>query len=138
MKQIITIVIAFMASLIANANYTSLSFRTVGGETHHLEITGLEISFAQENLIASNLITSITIPLAQLEYMEFSDNSSLGAVNTISTDKLNEKTTVYALNGVKVGTFASFSEAMNNITNGIFLFKYPDGTTLKIVKNENI
>ncbi|MDE5922308.1 MAG: hypothetical protein K2G79_02320, partial [Muribaculum sp.] len=95
MKQIITIVVALMVTLIANANYTTLSFSTVGGETHYLEITGLQITFTQENLTASNINTSINIPLAQLEYMEFSDDSSLAAVNTVSTDRMNERTTVY-------------------------------------------
>lgn len=132
MKQIITFLIAVVATLVARADYSTLSFRTEGGATHYLAITGLEISFTQENLTASNRETSISLPLAQIESMAFSDLAA--GVNAIDSDKMNGAVSVYSLSGTSLGAYSSFPEALNRVPIGIYLFKYSDGTTLKIAK----
>lgn len=134
MKKIIAIVIGILAVLVAKADYTTLSFKTVGGQTHHLDLKGLVISFSQENLTASDQKASITLPLAQVETMEFTDIASIGDDTMVNGDKMNEETTVYAVGGMLMGTYPSFAEAMRDLPAGVYILKYADGTTLKIVR----
>lgn len=131
MKQIITCAIVVAAAFSANADFSALTFKTTGGTDHSIEITGLEVTFAEETLTATNSKTTISLPLAQVESMEFTDASS---VDTICCDRLTEETTVYDLDGSIAGTFASFSEAMTMLPAGVYIFRYADGTTLKIAK----
>ena len=131
MKQIITCAIIVAAAFCANADYSALTFKTKQGTDHSIEITGLEVTFSEETLTAINSKTSISLPLAQVESMEFTDAAS---VDAITGDRLKEKTTVYDLNGGPAGTFASFKEAMTKLPAGIFIFRFADGTTLKITK----
>lgn len=131
MKQIITCMIALSAAFAANAEYLTLSFKTSGGESHSIGIQGLEVKFSEETLTAFNPMTTITLPLAQVESMEFTDAAS---VSTVNGDWMKEQTTVFDLSGRQLGSFRSFSEAMSQLPVGIYLFRYADGTTLKIVK----
>lgn len=134
MKQIITFAVAVLAGLSAHADYSALLFKTVEGVQHSIAIPGLEVRFSDENLTASNTNTSITLPLIQIESMEFVDTSTPGSVDSLTSDRLTEKTTVYDLSGRKVGVYESFSNAMAQISSGMYLFSYADGTTFKIVK----
>lgn len=131
MKQILTFAIAASAALTAAGEYTALTFKTAGGDDHSIALKDLAISFSDENLTAYNRETSISLPLARVESMEFTDGASVDAVGG---DRLMEQTTVFDLAGKRIGCFRSFHEAMSMLPEGIYLFIYTDGTTLKISK----
>lgn len=134
MKKLVIIVIGILVVLVAKADYTTLSFKTVDGQSYHFDIKGLDISFSQEYLTASNPEISFALPLAQIESMEFTNIASIGTDAMINNNKINEETIVFTVSGMAMGIFPSFEDAMQRIPAGVYILKYADGTTIKIVK----
>lgn len=133
MKQLLTLAIVVVAALAVRADYSYMLFKSTTGDTHSIAVAGLEITFSQDKLTASNSETSISIPLAQVASMEFSNEGSAG-VGSIAADKGCEPVAIYTLTGVKYGEYASVMEAMQNMSAGVYILKYNDGTSIKISK----
>lgn len=134
MKRFLSFILVAFSFLIVRADYSAIKFTYVGGDTHVISASGLEISFTPELLTASNSTTSITIPLTDVGTMEFS-NETLTGIESVATDNAcSADIMVYNLDGSEAGVYKSVDEGLNELQPGVYLFKYSDGLTLKIVK----
>lgn len=134
MKHLLLITFVAMVSFVAKADYSTMTFKTTGGDSHILSVSGLTLAFAQDNLTATNASTTLSLPLAQVESMSFSNDIPDSGINAVNSDKTNEKVTVYDINGVEISASNSVSDVLTNLPKGIYLVRYADGTTLKISK----
>ena len=121
---------AISSSVAFAGRYTMLKFTSNGGETYTIATNNLEILINDGNLTFNN--TDLTLPLASLVSMEFTDyDDDPSNVNSLSFDH-NGIVTVYNVNGILVGSFDSYSEAFNSLGRGVFVFKDTNGNTLKV------
>lgn len=133
MKKIILFLLGIALPFIVSAEYKSMMFRSKDGNQHYINVQGLVISFDTENLLASISDNTLSIPLAELISMSFSEEDSAG-LESILSDKSQESVSVYFTTGVKTGTFTSVSEAIEKLPAGVYIIQYADGTTLKLAK----
>ena len=121
---------ALTPSLAFAGRYNSLKFTSNTGETYTVATNNLEILVDGENLTFSN--TNLTIPLASLVSMEFTDYDDNAAdAHTIVIDGDNS-VSVYDINGTSVGSFDSYSEALAALGHGFYVIKDANGNSLKI------
>lgn len=132
-----TALLIFMLSMMASATsvalaggYNSLKFTSDTGEIYTITTDNLEILIEGENLVFNN--TDLSLPLATLLSMEFTDYSD----ETAGTDSMiiepDAAVTVFDLNGVSIGSFDTYSEAISALCNGVFVIKDANGNSLKI------
>lgn len=110
------------------AEYTSMEFRTVGGETRTIGLDALKITFADGKLIATNSTESATFDLSSLSSMEFSDSNSSVVADFANTDLSVE---VYSIQGIRLGKFDSAEAAATHVGGGCYIFKFANGKTFK-------
>ena len=121
---------ALSSSLSFAGRYTTLKFTSDSGETYTVTTNNLEILVNEANLTFSN--TDLTIPLASLVSMEFTDyDDSPASVDTFDSNPVGA-VTVYNLNGMLIGSFESFSEALGSLGQGVFVITDANGNSLKI------
>lgn len=130
MKRFYLAGIVVMAAICAQADYSTMVFKTTDGQTHSLSLTGLNIEFDATSMIVKNADTTLTLPLASLSTMEFSDGSTVVVENFIA-DFTNCE--VFSYSGVAVGRFESIAEAAAALPSGIYVLQYANGETTKIV-----
>lgn len=119
-----------LAAVALHAEYKSMIFSTATGVSHSLDLTGLEIEFTDGKLLALNSEQTLELPLAQMATMEFSENISSGIDDALAG---TSEVSVYNLSGALCAEGASPSAALGNLTPGIYVMKYSDGTTIKIL-----
>lgn len=117
-------------SLPAFADGQQLVFKTTDGSTRSIAATGLDIKFADGNMVATAGSESLTLPVASLSTMEFVAQSS-GVAETVAV--IDGPVTVTAINGVEYGSFASAEEAADNLIPGVYVLKYESGAITKII-----
>lgn len=132
MKYLLPIIVALVSALSVRAEYTAMTFKKTDGDKHVIALAGLTLNMSDGLLTAANATASVSIPLAQLESMEFSYGSS--AATAIYEQSLSRQATAYTLDGVEAGVFSTVSEALTSLAPGTYVIKYADGTTLKIMK----
>lgn len=130
MKRFYLAGIVVMAAICAQADYSTMVFKTTDGQTHSLSLTGLNIEFDATSMIVKNADTTLTLPLASLSTMEFSDGSTVVVENFIA-DFTNCE--VFSSSGVAIGRFESIENAAASLPSGIYVLQYANGETTKIV-----
>lgn len=130
MKKLTVIAAVALMTLPCRSENDSMVFRTSDGAVHTLNAQGLDITFAEGNMTAANQAQTITLPLASLTSMEFGPGSSSLAE---SLSEITGQVTVYSVNGVETGTFPTIASAISDLPEGIFIVKYAEDKTLKII-----
>ena len=115
-------------SLAAAERYCSMKFTSNSGETYIVDTNNLEILVNGENLTFSN--TNISLTLSSFVSMEFTDDDS-SAVDAV-TFAGKGAVTVYALDGILIGSFDSYDEALASLSQGLYVIKDVNGNSLKI------
>lgn len=129
-KFLITLIAATAVTAPVMAEEVNMVFKTADGLTHSIGAAGLEIHFADGQMIATNTGSSISLPVETLASMEFSTDSSsvIESVNSVSGE-----VSVSSINGVAVGSFASLNDATNELPEGVYIIKSASGATTKII-----
>lgn len=116
-------ILGIAAAGAAAFEYPDMAFETVDAGSHYISVENLNISFSNSFLLASNGKETLQLPTDKLKTMQFSSNTS-GI--SIPVKKTEEKVEVFTLSGIKVGHFASLSEAKSTLPNGIYIIKTKD------------
>lgn len=129
-KFLLLLILVLTPSLAFAGRYSSLKFTSDSGETYSVTTDNLEILINGENLTFNN--TNLTIPLSSLVSMEFTDyDDSPAAIETVTFDGRGA-VTVYNINGVSIGSFDSYAEALASLSQGLYVIKDANGNSLKI------
>lgn len=130
MKKLYLAGLVALTALCAQADYSSLMFKTTDGKTQNVSLNGLEITFDDSSMIVKNADGTVSFPLTSLSTMEFSDGSTVVVENFI---KDNSSFNVFTIDGVAMGTFENIANAAANLPAGIYVLNFSNGETSKIV-----
>lgn len=119
-------------SLSVGAEENAMQFMTTDGVTHKISSTGLEIKFADGNLVATNSTESLTLSLSQLESMQFESFTSAIA----SHQEMQGAVRVTNMNGVAFGTYNNILDAEKNLSAGVYVAKFENGKSVKFIVNK--
>ena len=132
MKKLVTSLLLSLAvplAAVANDGYDYLVFSLQDGTTQTVEALGATITFDGANALVTNGTTQLTIPVANLATMFFSNEASttgIGAVETHpSATNGSETTEIYTLDGVRVADMSR---------SGIYIIKKNGRTYKQVVK----
>ena len=120
---------ALVPSLAFAGKFNSLKFTSSTDETFIVATDNLEIIVEGENLIFSN--TDLKLPLSSLVSMEFTEDENTSKIEELAFDP-NYSVMVYKVNGTPVGSFDSYSEALDSLGKGIYVVKDSNGNSLKV------
>lgn len=130
MKKFYLAGIVVLTAMCAQADYSSLVFKTTDGQTQSVSLAGLDITFDATSMIVKNSDGTVTLPLASLSTMEFSDGSTVVVENFMADNNPFE---VFTTGGVAMGSYESLENAAANLNAGIYVIKFSNGETTKIV-----
>ena len=127
-KILLSFLLLLGAATISKAQtYPYLSVQTTEGEVQTLSVDGLTMSVADGQMTFANGETSVSVALSSLAKMYFA-SSATGVKELTST---NSPVEVYAVDGHRVGKFASLGVAVSGLRSGVYVVKSND-VTLKI------
>ena len=128
MRRLLTIMAVMVFTVLAQAaDYKYLIIETADGTTYDLAATGQTITFSNGNLVSSN---GITLPLASLSKMYFSETSGISEMTkSTTTDGL---VTIYSSTGTLIGQFDNVFAARQALLKGVYVMKFENGTTTKM------
>ena len=111
-------------------DFLYMTFTNTDGTEQSLSVDNLNITFANDNIMATTGDESITLPLADVAKMYFSNSKAepTGINETASTEG---KVIVYNTAGVRIGTFANASQAHSQLEKGIYIIRN-NGKTYKM------
>lgn len=127
-KSVLSLIFAATCGIAGAAGFQSMQFATQSGEPQYMPLEGLEIVFQNGNMLAVAGERSLTISLADLVSMEFSDDEA----GVAFTFKDGEPFSVYSASGIYCGKFDSFSVMKDSLADGVYVIKKNDGTSFKI------
>lgn len=120
---------AFMA-MPAFADTPIMVFKTSDGATHSIAAAGLDIKFADGQMVASNPTESLSLPLSGLSTMEF----GLGPSGiTEPAAEGDGHVAITGINGLEFGSFDSMQDATRNLDPGVYIVRYESGETSKLI-----
>lgn len=128
MKKSFLASIAAAAALMAAADDSCMMFEMADGTRHSIASAGLEIVYADGQMRASNGTTTLTLPLASLKSMQF---AVMAAADVTTADDC--AVTLYTVDGVEAGRYASFADAFRSLPAGIYVAVKANGETLKLM-----
>lgn len=129
MRKDIVLGAALACVMSASADtYNYMQFTTADGVTT-LSAEGLVITVDDGKLHAVSGTETLEFSLADLISMEFTDNSSVGAIKTEAAGPV----TVFSLDGKKAGEFRGIAEAASTLAGGTYIVHKTDGSTVKIM-----
>ena len=135
MKKLLFLFLLSITTLLSPATgfagrYKSLKFTSNDGETYTIATNNLEILVSGEAITFSN--TNLILPLSSLVSMEFTDyDENPAAVDSIVIEPTGA-VMVYDINGLLVGSFDSYQDALESLREGVFVIKDTKGNSLKI------
>ena len=101
------------------SDYKYLLFTLTDGTTQSIDATGASISFSNGTLTATNGVSSLSIPLANLEKMAFSNEEGTTGIETVDIETLSdEHMSIYDLQGRSV--------SKGQMRKGIYIVKTHD------------
>ena len=101
------------------SDYKYLLFTLTDGTTQSIDATGASISFSNGTLTATNGVSSLSIPLANLEKMAFSNEEDTTGIETVDIETLSdEHMSIYDLQGRSV--------SKGQMRKGIYIVKTHD------------
>ena len=117
-----------MSSMVLNAEeYTYLTFQTKDGTQYSLAVSGLTITFADGNMLASD---GTSLPLSSLSKMYFSTTSDISG---LKIDDTKEAVLVFNSSGIQIGAYSTLQEALSSLGKGLYLIKNNKGETNKVI-----
>lgn len=126
-------VLFFLACLLSTTawadGYSSLVVQT-GATATALDVSGLVMTIADGELVATNASGTVKFALADLAKMYFSDAAATG-VSSLRQDAGVAPAVVYDLAGRQAGVFAGSGEAAKVLPKGVYVVKQ-QGRTFKI------
>lgn len=122
--------IVALTSFGARADYSSLVFKTTDGMTHSVGLTDLSIEFSESSMSVQNSDTTLTLPLASLVTMEFSDGSTIIVEHFVAE---HADFCIFTAAGVAMGKFSSLEAAAASLPEGVYVMKSSNGDTSKIM-----
>ena len=103
-------------------DYPYLMVETADGEVKILSVESLVLTFGDGKLTAVNAEGTQALVLTDLSKMYFSSTpSGIGTADTTSEER--QAVDIYSVNGVKMGTFESVTQAQQELVNGIYIVK---------------
>lgn len=104
MKKLLLIMSLLMglASNMKAADYDFLVFTMTDGTTQSIAVTGLQLSFTDGNLTATNGTETVTIPLTDMQKMAFSNDATMGIDNSPLTMDNSQIISYYTLDGCRL------------------------------------
>ena len=118
------------SSVAMGEGFKALQFTKDNGKTYTILPNNLEFCF-NEDLITFNNI-DLHLPVTSVVSMEFTDNYvDPSGVEQIAVNT-SGKIEVFTMEGKAIGGFDSYSDAINSLTNGIYVIKDSKGNSLKI------
>lgn len=134
MKKLFTLVAAIAVTAFAASAYSSLNFYTSeGGDTPDTVVVAEDLVITVKG---SNLLVQpkegdpITLALADLKGMEFSNDETTKIESLFSETGI---LSVYSLDGLFKGDFASLEEAAAALPCGLYVIETHDGKSFKIL-----
>lgn len=112
-------------------DYPYMAFQGIDGTKQTVAVESLEITFADGKLIAHSATEEVSLELSQLDKMYFTTEQA-GVAGTFAP--VSGKATVYSMQGVNLGTFASLAAAVNSLPRGLYVVKTDDRTQKMAVK----
>lgn len=120
MKKLFLLPVMLMATLTMSADtYPSMLFTNADGSTTLLSVTDLVITFEGGNVCVTNDGGTTLLPLTDLVTMQFS--MEMSSIEDVIS--LNGAVEVWTLAGVRVGSFASGTEAASALSQGVYIVK---------------
>lgn len=129
MKKFLLLAILAASVLSVRAEFNKLVFRTLDGEEQSVDLTGLNITFTDGQLLAVSQEASVTISVASLASMEFAD----GDIDGIQAAEADATVTAYSTDGICYGAFESKSAASEALPVGLYIIKSASGLTSKLL-----
>lgn len=132
MKKLLLLMAIALMSLTTRADEgnSHLVFRTIDGNAYSITALGVDITFADGNMVATNADETVTLPLASLASMEFGDQVT--SLTDIAAD-FDGAVAVAGLGGQAFGTYASMAEARRLLAPGIYVAANQAGQTIKFI-----
>lgn len=129
MKKVLLMTAMFLAlSLSARAEFSYLVFNTMDGTQHSINVQSLSITFADNNLVAQNNESTLSLPLQTVASMSFSNTPS-GVADIVA----DEAVTVFGSDGAEHGSYQSVQHAIDTLPGGVYIIKFNNGCTAKII-----
>lgn len=132
MKRFVLFValMAMVSARVMADEYPYLTFEQTDGTITTIAATGTTITFNNGNLIASQDGETKTIALTDLNKMYFSATS---AVRNMFAEEESDYE-IYSIEGCKIGTYKSLSDAQAILSQGIYVVKKSGNTYKTIMK----
>lgn len=90
------------ATALADDSYDYLVFRLQDGTLQSVNAVGTTITFDGTNAVVTNGTNRLSLPVANLASMFFSNDASATAIKSIDSDDSSDEAEYYTLGGVKV------------------------------------
>lgn len=129
MKKLCLSLILAGCAIGAYAEGTTMVFTTTDAVEHSIASKNLTISFVDGMMNATNGSQTLSLPLADLKTMNFSNLVS--GLNII--DGTAGAVAVTSLNGTDCGVYTSLAEAQTQLPAGIYIVRTESDQTFKIV-----
>ena len=132
MKKFLSALILILCGLNLHAGeYDYLTFITSAG-SQQIESADLVMTISGSNLIADNGKTKLTLALAEVQKMYFSDESGI-YTDLENTSFDNDATvSVFNLEGKHIGKYANMSDAVRALSQGTYIVRQ-NANSLKIL-----
>ena len=129
-KVLISLLSLFAISTATADEFPYLAFRTNDGNLRVMAIDNINLTIADGNLVVENSSEKETFALSNLSEMFFAaDVSNVARVEVNSVNTVE----VFSMSGVSLGKFESKASAATVLSDGIYLARYSNGLTKKIV-----
>lgn len=118
---LLLLLIAIPFGTVMADEYNYLTFTKSDGTASSINISNLKLSVSGSNIIATNGSETLTLTLADLAKMAFTESST--AISAVTTDSTNESVEVFSITGAHIGTFANADEARGQLKTGVYILK---------------
>lgn len=132
MKKLLLTAVVVLGSLSAFADYSYLQFKSADGESQYVSTKGLTINVENGVFnITNSAGQSLSLDSDNLMAMMFTNEDGTNAIDAISVE--NSAVSVYSVSGLFQGKFNTPKEAVESLSNGVYILKSQSGKTFKII-----
>ena len=133
-KKIILLVLLVCAWIAQAGEYAYLVFTNTEGTKTALSVTDMTLNVNGAQLDVTNVDGSVSFTLTDLAAMQFSvdgENLPEGMENVLNADG---SVTVYAINGMSLGSFSSMIQAVQQLDKGTYVIVQNSKSQKLVVK----
>ncbi|MCH5230649.1 MAG: hypothetical protein J1F43_02510 [Muribaculaceae bacterium] len=146
MKKIFLLSLSLLFFSAIKAEDNSMLFTLTDGVQKSIPSDNLEIIFVDGNMVATSGSTVLSLPVTSIATMELTgdynsnnpgenegnENPDEAGIDSIGNTGIG-KIDVISIAGNEYGRYESVTEAMETLQDGIYIFRFSDGSTIKIV-----